>query len=186
MEYTKLGNTDITISKICVGCMSFGKAGIMYDWTLDEAETETVVKHALDLGINFFDTANCYSAGTSEHYLGQALKKNIARDKVVLASKVYFNPGRLSKEAIYREIDGTLQRLETDYLDLYIIHRFDYETPVEETMEALNDLVKVGKVRALGASAMYGYQFYNMQLAAHDNGWTPFQAMENHYNLLYL
>lgn len=96
MEYTKLGNTDITISKICVGCMSFGKAGVMHDWTLDEAETETVVKHALDLGINFFDTANCYSAGTSEHYLGQALKKNIARDKVVLASKVYFNPGRLS------------------------------------------------------------------------------------------
>lgn len=185
MEYTKLGNTDITISKICVGCMSFGKAGVMHDWTLDEAETETVVKHALDLGINFFDTANCYSAGTSEHYLGQALKKNIARDKVVLASKVYFNPGRLSKEAIYREIDGTLQRLETDYLDLYIIHRFDYETPIEETMEALNDLVKVGKVRTLGASAMYGYQFYNMQLAARDNGWTPFQAMENHYNLLY-
>lgn len=166
MEYTKLGNTDITISKICVGCMSFGKAGVMHDWTLDEAETETVVKHALDLGINFFDTANCYSAGTSEHYLGHALKKNIARDKVILASKVYFNPGRLSKEAIYREIDGTLQRLETDYLDLYIIHRFDYETPIEETMEALNDLVKVGKVRTLGASAMYGYQFYNMQLAA--------------------
>lgn len=185
MKYTKLGNTDITISKICVGCMSFGKAGIMHDWTLDEAETETVVKHALDLGINFFDMANCYSAGTSEHYLGQALKKNIARDKVILASKVYFNPGRLSKEAIYREIDGTLQRLGTDYLDLYIIHRLDYETPIEETMEALNDLVKVGKVRALGASAMYGYQFYNMQLAARDNGWTPFQAMENHYNLLY-
>ena len=130
----------------------------MHDWTLDEAETETVVKHALDLGINFFDTANCYSAGTSERYLGHALKKNISRDKVVLASKVYFNPGRLSKEAIYREIDGTLQRLGTDYLDLYIIHRFDYETPIEETMEALNDLVKVGKVRALGASAMYGYQ----------------------------
>ena len=168
MEYTKLGNTDITISKICVGCMSFGKAGVMHDWTLDEAETETVVKHALDLGINFFDTANCYSAGTSEHYLGQALKKNIARDKVVLASKVYFNPGRLSKEAIYREIDGTLQRLGTDYLDLYIIHRFDYETPIEETMEALNDLVKAGKVRALGASAMYGYQFYILSSIANN------------------
>ena len=170
MEYTKLGNTDITISKICVGCMSFGKAGVMHDWTLDEAETETVVKHALDLGINFFDTANCYSAGTSEHYLGQALKKNIARDKVVLASKVYFNPGRLSKEAIYREIDGTLQRLETDYLDLYIIHRFDYETPIEETMEALNDLVKVGKVRVLGASVMYGYQFYILSSIANNGG----------------
>lgn len=130
MEYTKLGNTDIEISKLCVGCMNFGKAG------------------------------------TSEEYLGRALKKHVARDKVVIASKVYFNPGRLSAEAIHREIDGTLKRLGTDYLDLYIIHRFDYETPIEETMEALHDLVKAGKVRALGASAMYGYQFYNMQLAA--------------------
>lgn len=185
MDYTKLGNTDIEISKICVGCMSFGKAGTMHDWTLDEEQTELVVKHALDLGINFFDTANGYSAGTSEEYLGRVLKKNVPRDKVVIASKVYFNPGRLSREAIHREIDGTLKRLGTDYLDLYIIHRFDYETPIEETMEALNDLVKAGKVRALGASAMYGYQFHNMQLAARDNGWAPFQAMENHYNLLY-
>lgn len=185
MEYTKLGNTDIEISKICVGCMSFGKAGTMHDWTLDETATESVVKHALDLGINFFDTANGYSAGTSEEYLGKALKKNVSRDKAVIASKVYFNPGRLSKEAIHREIDGTLKRLGTDYLDLYIIHRFDYGTPIEETMEALNDLVKAGKVRALGASAMYGYQFHNMQIAARDNGWAQFQAMENHYNLLY-
>ena len=185
MEYTKLGTTDIEISKVCVGCMSFGKAGTMHDWTLNEADTETVVRHALDLGINFFDTANGYSAGTSEEYLGKAIKKNIAREKVVIASKVYFNPGRLSREAIHREIDGTLQRLGTDYLDLYIIHRFDYNTPIEETMEALNDLIKVGKVRAIGASAMYGYQFYNMQLAARDHGWVPFQAMENHYNLLY-
>ena len=185
MEYTFLGNTDIEISKLCVGCMSFGKAGTMHDWTLDEAETDKVVKRALDLGIIFFDTANGYSAGTSEEYLGHAIKNNVARDKVVIASKVYFNPGRLSAEAIHREIDGTLKRLGTDYLDLYIIHRFDYETPIEETMEALDSLVKAGKVRALGASAMYGYQFYNMQLAARDNGWTPFQAMENHYNLLY-
>lgn len=185
MEYTKLGNTDIEISKICVGCMSFGKAGTMHDWTLDETATESVVKHALDLGINFFDTANGYSAGTSEEYLGKALKNNVSRDKAVIASKVYFNPGRLSKEAIHREIDGTLKRLGTDYLDLYIIHRFDYGTPIEETMEALNDLVKAGKVRALGASAMYGYQFHNMQIAARDNDWAQFQAMENHYNLLY-
>ncbi|MGN0600810.1 MAG: aldo/keto reductase [Oscillospiraceae bacterium] len=185
MEYTALGNTDIQISKLCIGCMSFGKAGTMHDWTLDETETENVVKHALSLGINFFDTANGYSAGTSEEYLGRALRKNIARDKVIIASKVYFNPGRLSAEAIHREIDGTLKRLGTDYLDLYIIHRFDYNTPIEETMEALNDLVKAGKVRALGASAMYGYQFYNMQLAARDNGWAQFQSMENHYNLLY-
>ena len=157
----------------------------MHDWTLDETETEKVVKDALSLGINFFDTANGYSAGTSEEYLGRALKNNIARDQVVIASKVYFNPGRLSTEAIYREIDGTLKRLGTDYLDLYIIHRFDYETPIEETMEALNNLVKAGKVRALGASAMYGYQFYNMQLVAKEHGWARFEAMENHYNLLY-
>lgn len=185
MEYTALGNTDIQISKLCVGCMSFGKAGTMHDWTLDETETEKVVKHALSLGINFFDTANGYSAGTSEEYLGRAMKKNIARDKVVIASKVYFNPGRLSAGAIHREIDGTLKRLGTDYLDLYTIHRFDYDTPIEETMEALDNLVRAGKVRALGASAMYGYQFYNMQLAARDHGWAQFQAMENHYNLLY-
>ncbi|HIV86019.1 MAG TPA: aldo/keto reductase [Candidatus Monoglobus merdigallinarum] len=185
MEYTKLGNTDIEVSRLCLGCMGFGKAGVMHDWTLDEAQSEAVIKHALELGINFFDTANGYSAGTSEEYLGAAIKKNAERDKVVIASKVYFNEGRLSKKAIMREIDGTLSRLGTDYLDLYIIHRFDYDTPVEETMEALHELVKAGKVRALGASAMYGYQFYNMQLAARDNGWTPFSAMENHYNLLY-
>ena len=185
MEYTKLGNTDIEISKLCVGCMSFGKAGTMHDWTLDQYQSEEVIKHALTLGINFFDTANGYSAGTSEEYLGKAIKKNVARDKVIIASKVYFNEGRLSKIAILREIEGTLKRLGTDYLDLYIIHRFDYDTPIEETMEALHSLVKSGKVRALGASAMYGYQFYNMQLAAKENGWTPFSAMENHYNLLY-
>ena len=117
----------------------------------------------------FFDTAKGYSAGTSEEYLGCAIKRNISREKVVIASKVYFNPGRLSREAIHSEVDGTLKRLGTDYLDLYIIHHFDYETPIEETMEALHELVKAGKVRALGTSAMYGYQFYNMQLAAWDN-----------------
>ena len=185
MEYTKLGETDIKISKICAGCMSFGKAGTMHDWTLNEAESDRVIGHALELGVNFFDTANGYSAGTSEEYLGKALRNHTTRDKVVIASKVYFNEGRLSREAIMREIDGSLKRLGTDYLDLYIIHRFDYETPIEETMEALHDLVKAGKVRALGASAMYGYQFYNMQMAAKEHGWTSFSAMENHYNLLY-
>lgn len=185
MEYTKIGNTNIEVSKLCVGCMSFGKAGTMHDWTLDQKESENIIKHALDLGINFFDTANGYSNGTSEEYLGKAIKNNISRDKVVIASKVYFNEGRLSRNAILREIDGTLKRLKTDYLDLYIIHRFDYDTPIEETMEALNDLVKQGKVRAIGASAMYGYQFYNMQLVAKENGFTQFLAMENHYNLLY-
>lgn len=186
MEYTTLGHTDIKISKLCVGAMSFGdRASKMQAWTLNPDDSERIVKKALELGINFFDTANCYSAGTSEEYLGRAIQRNIARDKVVLASKVYFNEGHLSKEAILREIDGTLRRLGTDYLDLYIIHRFDYGTPIEETMEALDSLVKVGKVRALGASAMFGYQFYNMQLAAERNGWTPFVSMQNHYNLLY-
>ena len=186
MEYTTLGKTDIKISKLCVGCMSFGKPSAdFHEWTLDPQETEKMVSHALELGINFFDTANTYSHGTSEEYLGRAIKNCTSRDKVVLASKVYFNEGRLSKSAINREIDGTLKRLGTDYLDLYIIHRFDYGTPIEETMEALDGLVRAGKVRALGASAMYGYQFYNMQLAARDNGWTPFVSMQNHYNLLY-
>lgn len=186
MEYTKLGNSGIEVSRFCLGCMSFGDpASKMHAWTLDPDKSEVIIKHALDLGINFFDTANCYSAGTSEEYLGRAIKNNVARDKVVLASKVYFNEGNLSKAAIGREIDGTLRRLGTDYLDLYIIHRFDYGTPIEETMEALDGLVRAGKVRALGASAMYGYQFYNMQLAARDNGWTPFVSMQNHYNPLY-
>jgi len=186
MQYVRLGNTDINVSKICVGAMSFGQPGTMHDWSLDYPDSEKIIKHALGLGINFFDTANTYSKGTSEEYLGRALKENnVARDKVVLASKVYFNPGRLSSEAIHREIDGSLKRLGTDYLDLYIIHRFDYDTPIEETMSALNDLVKAGKVRAIGASAMYGYQFQNMQQVAKDNGWAQFQTMENHYNLLY-
>ena len=185
MEFAALGNTGIRVSKLCVGCMSFGKAGTMHQWSLDETQSDAVIGHALELGINFFDTANCYSAGTSETYLGKAIRRHTTRDKVVIASKVYFNEGRLSKAAIQREIDGTLSRLGTDYVDLYIIHRFDYETPVEETMEALHQLVKAGKVRALGASAMYGYQFCNMQLAAKEHGWTMFSAMENHYNLLY-
>ena len=186
MKYTTLGNTDIEVSRFCLGCMSFGDpASKMHAWTLNSAESETIIKHALDLGINFIDTANIYSAGTSEEYVGQALKKNIARDKVILATKVYFNEGHLSKGAIEREIEGSLKRLGTDYVDLYIIHRFDYNTPIEETMQALDKLVKAGKVRALGASAMYGYQFYNMQLAAELNGWTKFVSMQNHYNLLY-
>lgn len=186
MEYAKLGNSGIEVSRLCLGCMSFGDpASKMHAWTLDPEESKKIIWHALDLGINFFDTANTYSAGTSEEYLGRAIKGHVARDKVVLASKVYFNEGHLSKEAIDREIEGTLKRLGTDYLDLYIIHRFDYGTPIEETMEALNGLVKDGKVRALGASAMYGYQFYNMQQCARDNHFPPFVSMQNHYNPLY-
>ena len=186
MQYIRLGNSDLTVSRLCLGCMSFGDpASKMHAWTLDPERSEAIICHALGLGINFFDTANTYSAGTSEEYLGRALKKNVARDKVIIASKVYFNEGHLKKEAIAREIEGTLRRLGTDYLDLYIIHRFDASTPIEETMEALDRLVRAGKVRALGASAMYGYQFYNMQLAARDNGLTPFISMQNHYNPLY-
>lgn len=186
MKYVQLGNSEIKVSQLCVGCMSFGKPSEDFHlWTLNPEETEMVVRKALDVGINFFDTANVYSHGTSEEYLGQALKKNVARDKTVIATKVYFNEGHLTKEAINREIDGSLKRLGTDYVDLYIIHRFDYDTPIEETMEALDELVKSGKVRALGASAMYGYQFHNMQLVAEKNGWTKFVSMQNHYNLLY-
>ncbi|WP_125141033.1 aldo/keto reductase [Clostridium transplantifaecale] len=187
MKYTELGKTGIQVSRICVGGMSFGKAAEDFHlWTLDQEHTTAMIGHALELGVNFIDTANTYSHGTSEEYIGNALKElGIGRDKVVLASKVYFNEGKLSKEAIAREIDGTLRRLGTDYLDLYQIHRFDYDTQVEETMEALDRLVKAGKVRAIGASAMYGYQFHNMQIAAEKNGWTLFSTMQNHYNLLY-
>ena len=186
MDYIKLGNSDIEVSRFCLGCMSFGDpASKMHDWTLNPEQSETIIKHALDLGINFIDTANTYSSGTSEEYVGRAIKRNIARDKVILATKVYFNEEHLSKTAIEREIEGSLRRLGTDYVDLYIIHRFDYSTPIEETMAALHHLVQSGKVRALGASAMYGYQFYNMQLVAKQNGWTPFVSMQNHYNLLY-
>lgn len=186
MEYAKLGSSGIEVSRLCVGCMSFGDpASKMHAWTLNSSESDVIIKHALELGINFFDTANCYSAGTSEEYLGTAIKNNVARDKVVIATKVYFNEGNLSKEAIPREVEGSLKRLGTDYVDLLIIHRFDYNTPVEETMEALHKLVQSGKVRSIGASAMYGYQFAKLQNTAQKNGWTEFVSMQNHYNLLY-
>lgn len=186
MEYIKLGNSDIQVSRLCAGCMSFGDpASKMHSWTLDPRQSEDIIRHALDLGITFFDTANTYSAGTSEKYLGRAIKNNIARDKVILATKVYFNEGKLSKEAIPRELEDSLKRLGTDYIDLLIIHRFDYDTPMEETMEALHKAVQSGKVRAIGASAMYGYQFMEMQYTAEKNGWTKFVSMQNHYNLLY-
>ena len=187
MKYTELGNTGIEVSRICAGCMSYGKPSEDFHlWTLDRNETKAMVKHAVDLGVNFFDTANTYSHGTSEEYLGSALRElGIRREDIVIASKVYFNEGRLAPEAILREIDGTLSRLGTDYLDLYYIHRFDYSTPIEATLETLDGLVRSGKVRALGASAMYGYQFHNMQLAAERNGWTKFSVLQNHYNLLY-
>lgn len=187
MKYINLGKTDIKVSRICVGCMSYGRPSEDFHlWTLGQEETEAMVAHAIDMGVNFFDTANCYSHGTSEEYLAQALKHiGVGRDKVVIASKVYYNEGHLSRQAILREVDQTLHRLQTDYVDLYQVHRYDYGTPVEETMQTLDDLVKAGKVRAIGASAMYGYQFHNMQLAAEKNGWTLFSTLQNHYNLLY-
>jgi len=187
MEYTKLGTTDITIPRLCIGGMSFGRVFPDFQqWVIDQPATQAVIARALELGVNFIDTANAYAHGTSEEFIGQSLKNlGVRREDVVLASKVYFNEGNLSREAINREIEGSLKRLGTDYLDLYIIHRFDYGTPIEETMEALDGLVRAGKVRALGASAMYGYQLHNLQLAADANGWTRFASMQNHYNLLY-
>ena len=187
MKYTELGKTGIQVSRICVGCMSYGDATVgFHRWTLGPEDSRKMIAHALDLGVNFFDTANVYSYGTSEEYLARAFRElGIPRSQVVIASKVFYNEGHLSREAILREIDGTLRRLGTDYLDLYQIHRYDYGTPVEETLETLDSLVKAGKVRALGASAMYGYQFHEMQVLAGRNGWTPFSTMQNHYNLLY-
>ena len=168
MEPVNLGPTDIKVSPVCIGGMSFGEVFPDFQaWVQDEDTARAVIKRALELGVNFIDTANAYSHGTSEEFIGRSLQNlGVPRDDVVLASKVYFNDGALSAAAIAREIEGTLTRLGTDYLDLYIIHRFDYSTPIEETMEALDSLVKAGKVRALGASEMYGYQLHNMQVAA--------------------
>lgn len=187
MRYTTLGHSGIKISPICLGGMSFGRpSSDFHQWTIGPDETRAVIARALEQGINFIDTANCYAHGSSEEFIGAALHElGVPRDEVVLASKVFFNEGGLSREAINREIDGTLRCLGTDYLDLYIIHRFDYNVPMEETMEALDGLVRAGKVRALGASAMYAYQFHNLQLVAEQNGWTRFTSMQNHYNLLY-
>ncbi|HSK68356.1 MAG TPA: aldo/keto reductase [Candidatus Limnocylindria bacterium] len=185
MEYVKLGDSGIEVSRVCAGCMSFGASQALGAWTLGQEETIEVVRRALDAGITFFDTANVYSGGLSEEYLGRAVRDLVPRDQVVIASKVYNNEGKLSRAAIQREIEGSLRRLGMDYLDLYIIHRYDYTTPVEETLEALHGLVISGKVRALGASAMYAYQFHTMQIIARDNGWTPFVSMQNHWNLLY-
>lgn len=187
MEYTTLGKTGIRISKLCIGGMSFGQVfPDFHQWVQDQPSTQAVIARALEQGVNFIDTANVYAHGTSEEYIGQSLKSlGVRREDVVLASKVYFNEGKLSREAITREIEGSLKRLGTDYLDLYIIHRFDYATPMEETLAALDSLVKAGKVRALGASAMYGYQFHDMQVIAKEEGLTPFSSMQLHYNLLY-
>ena len=185
MEYTRLGNSDLIVSRICLGCMSFGNATGMQNWALNYEESEKIIKYALDNGINFFDTANCYSNGSSEEYLGRALRKYTKRENIIIATKVYFNEGRLSKEAIHREVNKSLERLNTDYIDLLIIHRFDYSTPIEETMEALHEVIEEGKVRFIGASAMYAYQFAKMQDCARNHNWHTFVSMQNHYNLIY-
>ncbi|HET7430901.1 MAG TPA: aldo/keto reductase [Nocardioides sp.] len=191
MEYTRLGDSGLQVSRVTVGCMSWGDGGPDRPWTKDEAFAEQVIAAALEAGVTFFDTANVYSAGTSEEYTGRALWKHADREDVVLATKVFnrMRPGPngagLSRKAILQEIDASLSRLGTDYVDLYQIHRFDPETPVEETMEALHDVVKAGKARYLGASSMYAWQFAKMQHAADANGWTRFVSMQNHYNLIY-
>lgn len=192
MEYTRLGNSGLEVSKLCLGTMSFGdKDEWIHPWVLNEKDSRTIIKHALELGINFFDTANVYSKGTSEEYVGRALRDFANRDEIVLATKVHGrmhdgpNGAGLSRKAIMSEINKSLARLETDYIDLYIIHRFDENTPLEETMEALHDVVKSGKARYIGASAMYAWQFQKAQHIAEKNGWTKFISMQNHMNLIY-
>ncbi|MEM1506264.1 aldo/keto reductase [Domibacillus sp. 8LH] len=192
MEYVKLGNTGLDVSRLCLGCMSFGVAERwIHPWVLNEEHSRPIIKKALELGINFFDTANVYSDGTSEEIVGRALKDFASRDEIVLATKVYFpmseapNSGGLSRKHIMSEIDKSLKRLGTDYVDLYQIHRWDYNTPIEETMEALHDVVKAGKARYIGASAMYAWQFQKALHTAEKNGWTRFVSMQNHLNLLY-
>lgn len=192
MEYVKLGNTGVEVSKICLGGMSFGDpTKWIHSWVLDEQKTRNIVKKALDLGVNFFDTANVYSLGTSEEYLGKALKELANREEIVIATKVSEemrkgpNGKGLSRKAIFHEVNASLQRLDVDYIDLLYIHRFDDTTPIEETMEALHDLVKAGKVHYLGASSMYAWQFQKAQYVAEKHGWTKFSVMQGHYNLLY-
>ncbi|MDF2485238.1 MAG: aldo/keto reductase [Herbinix sp.] len=192
MEYVKFGNTGMDVSRLCVGAMGFGDVSTgFHQWVIDEDNSRKMVKLALDQGINFFDTANIYSKGTSELYLGKALKDFANRDEIVLATKVWGkmqegpNGGGLSRKAIMSEIDKSLMRLGTDYVDLYIIHRWDYNTPIEETMEALNDVVRMGKTRYIGASAMFAWQFQKALYTAEKHGWTRFVSMQNHMNLIY-
>ncbi len=192
MEYTKLGRSGLEVSRICLGCMGFGVAARWtHPWVVDEDHSRSVIKEALELGINFFDTANVYSDGTSEEFLGRALKDYAHRDEVVVATKVFFpmhdgpNAMGLSRKVILKEIDQSLKRLGTDYVDLYQIHRWDYKTPIEETMEALHDVVKAGKVRYVGASAMYAWQFLKALQVAETHGWTKPVSMQNHWNLIY-
>jgi 1-deoxyxylulose-5-phosphate synthase len=192
MDYVKLGNTGLEVSRLTLGCMSFGEATQgNHAWTLDEDASRALIRQALDAGINFLDTANTYSDGDSEVLVGRALKDFAKREDVVLATKVFnrMRPGPngagLSRKAIFDEVDNSLRRLQTDYIDLYQIHRWDAGTPIEETLEALHDVVKSGKVRYIGASSMYAWQFAKALYLADRHGWTRFVSMQNHYNLLY-
>ncbi|MFJ4685408.1 aldo/keto reductase [Streptomyces sp. NPDC088789] len=192
MQYVKLGSTGMDVSRICLGCMTYGvPARGAHEWTLDETAARPLIRQALDAGVNFFDTANVYSDGTSEEIVGRALRDYADRDEIVLATKVHQpmrsgpNGRGLSRKAVMTELDHSLRRLGTDYIDLYQIHRWDPHTPVEETMEALHDLVKAGKVRYIGASSMYAWQFSKAQYTAEAHGWTRFVSMQNHYNLIY-
>src|ERR1700727_776076 len=196
MEYVNLGETGLKVSRICLGCMSYGVVPTVirpgsHAWALNEEQSQTFFKQALDLGINFWDTANVYSMGSSEELVGRFLKANTKRENMVIATKLNGvmrddpNGKGLSRKEIFFELDQSLQRLQTDYLDLYQIHRWDYETPIEETLEALHDVVKAGKVRYIGASSMYAWQFAKALYLADLHGWTRFVSMQDHYNLLY-
>ena len=192
MKYTRLGKTGLEVSRICVGCMSFGdpKRG-NHEWSLPEEESRPIIRKAWEAGINFFDTANVYSDGTSEEITGKVLKELAPRDQWVLATKVHGrmrpgpNGGGLSRKAILSEIDNSLRRLGTDYVDLYQIHRWDYETPIEETLEALNEVVRAGKARYIGASSMYAWQFAQALAISKANGWARFVSMQDYVNLIY-
>jgi aryl-alcohol dehydrogenase-like predicted oxidoreductase len=191
MQYTKLGRTGLDVSRLCLGCMTYGiPARGTHPWTLDEEASRPFLRRALELGINFFDTANTYSDGTSEEIVGRALRDFAKRDEIVVATKVFFpwrkgpNGSGLSRKAIMTAIDSSLMRLGMDYVDLYQIHRWDNQTPIEETLEALHDLIKAGKVRYIGASSMYAWQFAKALYLADRHGWTRFATMQNHYNLI--
>ena len=190
MEYVRLGKTGLKVSRICLGMMTYGTPE-WRDWVLTEEDSRPFIQTALEAGINFFDTADMYSLGVSEEVTGRALRDMANRDEVVVATKVFFpmgdgpNQGGLSRKHIMDAIDASLSRLGMDYVDLYQIHRWDSTVPIEETMEALHDVVKAGKARYIGASSMYAWQFAKAQHIAHSNGWTPFVSMQNHYNLIY-
>ncbi|HTJ13699.1 MAG TPA: aldo/keto reductase [Dinghuibacter sp.] len=191
MEYTRFGHTGLKVSRICLGCMTYGKPTDRWPWALNEEQSRPFIKKALDLGINFFDTADVYTDGASEEVVGKVLRESVSRDEVVIATKVFnpMGPGPndrgLSRKHILSAIDASLKRLGTDYVDLYQIHRWDYDTPIEETLEALNDVVRSGKARYIGASSMFAWQFARALMISEQNGWAKFVSMQPYYNLVY-